>query len=121
MFDKMTELINHFEMQAESGIRFTIGSKPASSNVAYNMFVNELILGDNTTLFETENMRVTFLNHSVLYFINTRDLKFNNLMFENLQNLMQKSTMISKVGEKERATFFNRLRKEIDARRSEIL
>jgi len=29
--------------------------------------------------------------------------------------------MISKVGEKERATFFNRLRKEIDARRSEIL
>ena len=121
MFDKMTELINHFEMQAESGIRFTIGSKPASSNVAYNMFVNELILGDNTTLFETENMRVTFLNHSVLYFINTRDLKFNNLMFENLQNLMQKSTMISKVGEKERATFFNRLRKEIDSRRSEIL
>lgn len=121
MFDKMTELINHFEMQAETGIRFTIGSKPASSNVAYNMFVNELILGDNTTLFETDNMRVTFLNHSVLYFINTRDLKFNNLMFENLQNLMHKSTMISKVGEKERATFFNRLRNEIDTRRSEII
>ena len=85
------------------------------------MFVNELILGDNTTLFETDQLRVTFLNHSVLYFINTRDRKFNELMFENLQNLMQKSTMISKVGEKERATFFNRLRHEIEQRKAEIL
>ena len=121
LFDKMRELIDHFEQQAENGVKFKIGTKPSDSKVAYNMFVNELILGDNTTIFESENMRVTFLNHSVLYFVSTRDQKFNDLMYENLQNLMQKSTMISKVGEKERATFFNRLRNEIDARRNEIL
>ena len=121
LFDKMYELINHFEQQAETGVRFPIGTKASASKVEYNMFVNELILGDNTTLFETDQLRVTFLNHSVLYFINTRDRKFNELMFENLQNLMQKSTMISKVGEKERATFFNRLRHEIEDRKAEIL
>lgn len=121
LFDKMRELIDHFEQQAENGVKFKIGTKPSDSKVEYNMFVNELILGDNTTIFESENMRVTFLNHSVLYFVSTRDQKFNDLMHENLQNLMQKSTMISKVGEKERATFFNRLRNEIDARRNEIL
>lgn len=121
LFDKMYELINHFEQQAENGVRFPIGTKASDSKVHYNMFVNELILGDNTTLFETDQLRVTFLNHSVLYFINTRDQKFNDLMFENLQNLMQKSTMISKVGEKERATFFNRLRNEIEERKAEIL
>jgi hypothetical protein len=120
LFDKMFDLINHFEQQAETGVKFSIGSKPANSKTEYNMFVNELILGDNTTLFETDNLRVTFLNHSVLYFISTRDQKFNELMFDNLQNLMQKSTMITRVGEKERATFFNRLRAEIDARRNEI-
>lgn len=120
LFDKMRDLIDHFEQQAETGKRFTIGSKVAQSNPEYNMFVNELILGDNTTIFETDNLRITFLNHSVLYFINTRDPKFNEQMFENLQNLMQKSTMISKVGEKERATFFNRLRNEIESQRSEI-
>ena len=120
LFDKMHELINHFEQQAETGVKFAIGTKPADSKVEYNMFVNELILGDNTTLFETDNMRVTFLNHSVLYFVNTRDQKFNDMMFDNLQNLMQKSTMISRVGEKERGIFFNRLRNEIASRRNEI-
>lgn len=120
VFDRMYDLINHYEQQAESGVKFLYGTKPAGSKTEYNMFVNELILGDNTTLFETDNLRVTFLNHSVLYFVSTRDPRFNELMFENLQNLMQKSTMISKVGEKERATFFNRLRAETDSRRKEI-
>ena len=121
LFDRMFDLINHFEQQAETGVRFAIGTKPASSKTEYNMFVNELILGDNTTLFETDNLRVSFLNHSVLYFISTRDAKFNDLMFENLQNLMHKSTMITKVGEKERATFFNRLRAEIEATKNEVV
>ena len=121
VIDKMYDLINHYEQQAETGLRFLFGTKAANSKTTYSMFVNELILGDNTTLFETENLRVTFLNHSVLYFVSTRDLKFNQLMFDNLQNLMQKSTMISTVGEKERANFFNRLRAEIDSKRNEIL
>ena len=121
IIDKMYDLINHYEQQAETGLRFLFGTKAANSKTEYSMFVNELILGDNTTLFETENLRVTFLNHSVLYFVSTRDRKFNELMFDNLQNLMQKSTMISKVGEKERATFFNRLRAEIDSKKHEIL
>jgi hypothetical protein len=121
IIDKMYDLINHYEQQAETGLRFLFGTKAANSKTEYSMFVNELILGDNTALFETENLRVTFLNHSVLYFVSTRDRKFNQLMFDNLQNLMQKSTMISNVGEKERATFFNRLRAEIDSRRHEIL
>jgi hypothetical protein len=121
IFDKLRELVNHFETQAEAGLKFRFGQKEPTTGVEYNMFVNELILGDNTTLFETHNLRMTFLNHSVIYFISTRDPKFNELMFENLQNLMKKSTMISGVGEKERATFFNRLRTEIDLRRSEIL
>jgi hypothetical protein len=120
MFNKMHELIDHFEQQAEAGVRFLIGGKASASKTEYNMFVNELILGDNTTLFESDNIRITFLNHSVLYFVATRDRLFNEQMFENLQNLMTKSTMISKVGEKERATFFNRLRTEIEMRKNEI-
>lgn len=121
LFDKIRVLIDHYEQQAESGKRFLLGERPGESKAEYRIFVNELILGDNTALFETDAMRMTFLNHSVLYFINTKDRHFNDLMFENLENLMNKSAMISKVGEKERATFFNRLRKELDIRRNEIV
>jgi hypothetical protein len=113
LYDKMDELIDHIEKQAELGIKFNIGTQPHAGSPEYRMFVNELILGDNTILAELDGTRLTFLNHSVLYFVATRDERFNKAMFTNLDNLMKKSTMISSVGEKERSNFFNQLRDKI--------
>ena len=118
LYDKIEELIDHIEKQAELGVKFTLGTKPNSSSAEYRMFVNELILGDNTHLTELDDARITFLNHSVLYFIGTKDERFNNAMFNNMENLMKKSTMISSVGEKERSTFFNQLRDKINEYRA---
>jgi hypothetical protein len=116
LYQKLTELLNHVEKQAETGKKFRIGTKPSDDDPQYRMFINELILGDNTYLVELEDIRLTFLNHSVLYFIATRDERFNRSMFNNLKNLVQKSTLISEVGEKERTKFFNRLRYKIQER-----
>lgn len=116
IYSKVEELINHIERQAELGVRFPIGQQPKSNAAEYRLFVNELTLGDNTFMVETGNTRVTFLNHSVLYFVATRDERFNEAMFNNLGNLMKKSTHISTVGGKERSQFFNRLRENIHVR-----
>jgi hypothetical protein len=35
-------------------------------------------------------------------------------MYDNLQNLIRKSTMLSGVGERERVIFFSRIRKRIN-------
>ncbi len=113
LYDKMEELVNHIEKQAELGLKFTMGTSPNTSSAEYRMFVNELILGDNTHFAELDGARMTFLNHSVLYFVRTRDEHFNNSMHGNLDNLMKKSTMISTVGDKERSRFFNQLREKI--------
>jgi BetR domain len=118
LYDKTEELINHIEKQAELGVKFNIGQKPAANAAEYRLFVNELILGDNTILAELNNTRITFLNHSVLYFVSTRDERFNTAMFISLENLIKKSTMISKIGEKERVAFFNRLRDIIHQHRA---
>jgi hypothetical protein len=72
------------------------------------------VIGDNSFFTELDNVRITYLNHSVLYFIGSMDPKFNDAMFSNLDNLMKKSTMISSTGEKERGMFFNKLRKKIE-------
>ena len=120
LYEKVEELINHIERQAELGVKFNIGEEPGNDGAEYRLFVNELILGDNTYMAELDGAKLTFLNHSVLYFIATRDQKFNAAMFENLQNLINKSTMISKIGEKERTQFFNRLREEIHRKRALI-
>lgn len=120
LFDKLRTLIGHIEKQAESGVKFKNGETPGPNAPQYRMFVNELILGNNTLLAEIGDAKVTYLNHSVLYFIATIDNRFNTAMFSNLENLMKKSTLISTVGEKDRAGFFNRLRSKIHDRRVQL-
>jgi hypothetical protein len=120
IYEKLELLINHIERQAETGLKFNIGTNPTQTSASYRLFVNELIMGDNTLMAELGNTRLTFLNHSVLYFVGTRDESFNRAMFTNLENLMKKSTLISTVGEKERMRFFNRLRDKIHARQSSL-
>jgi hypothetical protein len=118
LFQKVEELINHIERQAELGVKFSIGEEPSANGAQYRLFVNELILGDNTIVAELNDRRITFLNHSVLYFVATEDERFTTAIYDNIQNLIKKSTMISTVGEKERVSFFNRLRNEIHHRKA---
>ena len=115
LYEKVEELIGAIEYQAEVGVKCVL-RQPDSPALPYRLFVNELILGDNTLLVELDNLRLTYLNHSVLHFLGTRDEGFNDFMFANLDNLMKKSTLISGVGEKERNQFFNALRRNIHQR-----
>jgi len=113
LYAKVGEIINHLEKQAELGLKFHVGQEPNSASGEYRMYINELILGDNTTMAEMDGKRMTFLNYGVLYIVHTMDERFNNAMKENLDNLIKKSMMISKSGEKERSRFFNELRQRI--------
>lgn len=120
LFDKLEQLVNHIEKEAELGLKFRIGEQPNSAAAEYRLFNNELIIGDNSVLAELGDMRVTFLNHSFMHFIGTRDQAFNTAMFNNLNNIMQKSTLISSRDERERIQFFNRLREEMHHRKARL-
>ena len=113
IYQQLLDLVNHIEKQAEFGKKFNphIGLEP--ENASYKLLVNEFILGDNTFLAELDDVKITYLNHSVLYFIGSMDPRLNEAMFGSLENLMKKSSMISVVGEKERMLFFKKLRSKI--------
>ena len=113
-------MVNHIEKEAALGLKFKIGELPNSSSVEYRLFNNELILGDNSLLAEIGDMKITFLNHSFMHFVGTRDAYFNNAMYKNFNNLMQKSTLISTSGERDRIKFFNRIREEIQSRKAAL-
>lgn len=121
LFDKVKELISHVEKEAETGCKFRIGEKPNSASAPYHLFNNELVLGDNTILAEMGEMKATFLNHSFMHFIATVDERFNNAMHKNLNNLIQRSTLISTSNERERIGFFNCLRNEIQQRKTKLI
>jgi hypothetical protein len=107
------KLIDHIEKQAEYGLKFSVDGKPLANSATYNLFNNELILGDNTVMGVLNDRKITFLNHSVINFVGTMDDRFNMHMFDNFQNLIRKSTQLSSVGEKERTRFFNRIRDKL--------
>jgi transcriptional regulator with XRE-family HTH domain len=109
----LLSLINHLEMQAESGLKFRLGEAPGPGAAAFNLFWNDLVTADNTLLIELDLKRIAFLNHSVLHFISTTDVKFSSFIHANMQNLVKRSTQLSKVGEKDRYRFFNSLRDKI--------
>lgn len=112
LYNCMLEVIDNLEKMAEKGKKI-IPSNPELEGADYNFFVNEFIIGDNTFFATMDEKKVTFLNHSVIYFHGTSDPSFNDAMFRNLENLIKKSTQISLVGEKERKKFFNKLRKKV--------
>ena len=110
VYASLLTLVNHLEQQAERGIKFCVGEEPLPGAAAYNLFWNDLVLGDNTILVELDGKKITFLNHGVINFVSTTDERFNAYTSDTMQNLAKRSTQLSQVGEKERYRFFNRLR-----------
>ncbi|PZX53933.1 hypothetical protein LV84_03041 [Algoriphagus ratkowskyi] len=112
LYNCMLEVIDNLEKMAEKGKKI-LPSHPDIEGADYTFFVNEFIIGDNTFFATMDERKVTYLNHSVIYFHGTSDPKFNDAMFRNLENLIKKSNQISLVAEKERKQFFNKLRKKV--------
>ncbi|UZD23607.1 helix-turn-helix domain-containing protein [Algoriphagus halophytocola] len=112
LYNCVMEVIDNLENMAETGKKI-IPKHPDIEGADFNFFVNEFIIGDNTFFATMDENKVTYLNHSVIYFHGTSDPVFNDAMFKNLENLIKKSTQISVVCEKERKQFFNKLRKKV--------
>ena len=115
LLDKLNLLLDHLELQAEYSVKLLYGQDPATGTVPYKMFVNEIIMCDNMQLIQIGNKYLTGLNHSVINFITTMDESFNAYTKKTMENLAQKSTLISGVNEKERLVFFNSLRAKVKA------
>lgn len=120
LYKCLLEVIDHLEKMAETGKKSILGQAPSEDSAEYKMYLNEIVLGDNTFMAELGDTKITYLNHSVMYFIGSTDNKFNESMFKNLENLMKRSTLISGTGEKERKQFFNKLRKKVEFKLSKV-
>ena len=120
VYEQLDELLNHLEVQAETGKKFLYGYRPSTNAAEYDIFVNECLIGDNTIFVDSDKRQITCLNHNGLNFTSTQDQNFCDYTFRNLQNIMRKSAHISRVGEKERTMFFNTLHQKINSRMANI-
>ena len=108
-------MVDHIQLQAEYGIKLHYKQKPTGvSGASYNLYINELIMGDNMQIMQLGNKYFTYLNHTILNYMMTTSEKFNSYMKKSMDVIVQKSTPISLVNEKERLIFFNRLKTKLE-------
>jgi hypothetical protein len=120
LYEVVEKLWDHLEKQASLGYKFNYGDPEEKPIAKFRMYFNEVMLGDNNSLVVLDGVKVSYIAHSTINFMITRDMAFNENMYNHLQNQMKRSTLISAVSEKERAKFFRIIRERI-VRRKEAL
>jgi hypothetical protein len=116
LYDDLSKLVDHIEAQAACGEKFVYGDT-AGNGTSFELYFNEVILGHNTIFAETSKASLVFINHGVLNYMITRDKNFCTHTKKSMENIMRKSSPISRVSEKERNRFFQALREKISKRR----
>lgn len=121
IYERLENLVDHIEEQAQIGCKFHLGSSPTDKSPTYELFFNEVFLGDNSILGVMGDAKIVFINHSVLNFLTTRDSRFCDYIHHSIENLMRRSTLISSVGERERNRFFDALHRKLAKKKQNAL
>ncbi|MES1216963.1 MAG: helix-turn-helix domain-containing protein [Bacteroidota bacterium] len=120
VYEAMEKLLNHLEEQARRGYKFNIDDPAKKPLGKYNMYFNEIVLLDNSTLILLDNAKMASLAHTSINFMVTRDINYCEHFYNYVQNLVRRSTLISEVSEKERARYFRRMHERIDKRKESL-
>ena len=120
LYEAIEKLWNHLEKQAASGYKFNYDDPDETPLGEFKMYINEVLLGDNSQLLILDNVKISSLTHSTFNYMLTRDVAFTENMYQHFQNQMKRSTLISKVSEKERSWFFRIIRDKIQKRKEAL-
>lgn len=120
IYEAYEQLITHLDKMATAGCKFKVNETESADSGQLQMYLNEMIIGDNSILVQLDNSRLGFIIHTVINIMTTRDIRFCDNMYESIQNIMRKSTLISSVSERERSRFFKHLRQRIENRKLHI-
>nr|WP_319398313.1 helix-turn-helix transcriptional regulator [uncultured Carboxylicivirga sp.] len=109
LINSIERWLNHNQKQAELGMKFLEGHPDHGIADTYTLYENEIILNDNTIFITTDDVQRVFITYNILGVLINDDAEFCQSVSSLHQTLISKSNMISKVGEKERNRFFNKL------------
>lgn len=120
IYQSLEETVLHIRDQAEYGCKFFPGEDPQVQPENLKFFFNRVVLGDNTVMAVTEKGRAAYINYGNLNYLATRDETFCNVLSEDFENLIRRSTLISATGERQRNVFFNILLSKIKERQKTV-
>jgi len=117
VLDAFDKTLDHIQHQAERGRKFMPGATELAYKQPFQLYVNEVVLGNNTIMVELDGSHLCFLNYNFLNYLMTNDHRFTSRSHAIFQNLVSRSTIISGTGEKYRNNFFSHLHEKVAALR----
>jgi len=120
LYAAIEKLWVHLEEQASLGYKFNYGDPQKKPIGEFRMYFNEVLLGDNNIFVELDGKYLSYVLHTTINFMLTRDERFTQNMYNHVQNMMKRSTLISEVSEKERSRFFRIIRDRIENRKKTL-
>ena len=120
VYESLEESILHLKNQVEYGCKFMPGENPETKKFNFRFFYNRIVLGDNTVMVVTDKVKTTFINYDVLNYMFTRDENFCSPCYDDMQNMMKRSTLISQTSEKQRNIFFGIMLNKIQDRKKRL-
>ena len=105
--------LDHLQRQAETGLKFMPGDTDVSYRSPVQLYINEVVIGSNTILAELNEQRISFIPYNVFSYMITKDVRFNQSVFNAFNTLVSRSTLVSGTGEKERNKFFRSLKERV--------
>ena len=121
IYHQLHEMVNHLQAQAEIGLKFMPGEKANSQSAEYNLYVNDFVTGDNSQMLLIGGAKVSYLVHNHINYLSTNDEKYTTYHYGFLKNVMEKSILLSKTGERLRAGFFYMIHEEIEKSKNNAL
>ncbi|MCX6314299.1 MAG: helix-turn-helix domain-containing protein [Sphingobacteriales bacterium] len=115
VIESLQQTLDHLQLQVEQGVKFMPGDPDTRYQAGLQFYINEVVLGSNTILIESDQHRESLVTYSVLNYMSTKDTRFCDKAFSSFDNLLSRSTPISATGEKERNRFFHRLKERLEA------
>ena len=107
--DSLRQMLEHLQAQAEWGRKFLPAENPLSRKDNFQLFYNGLGLGNDIILTTHDSNKTVYVNNDVLDYLTCTDEMYCNKVYQKLQTIQHRSTLISSVGEKQRTLFFNSL------------
>ena len=107
LLDRLNGLITMIMDEAANGKK--------SSGADFQLFVNDMLIANNTVLARRDHKRIVYINYNTLNLLTTFQDSFCDKTEKYLSNLVKNSILISASAEKERNKFFNKMKEKIEA------
>ncbi len=119
LFEKIELLFRHIHYQTGQGCKFSYENIAVSEDENFKVFINEVLLMDNTVFVKREDSKTVFMTHNSLDILITTNHVFCKQVEQWLHTIMKTGFLISGTSALECNRFFNVIYEKLEEYKKE--